>query len=257
MSSAAFTLASIRHWLSGISADEVSAAAAMGTLAIALGATIVAWRQLREARTLRVAAAAPYVVVYIEPHPEADWTVQLVAKNFGATAATDVELSIDPPAVMWSRSGGTNDPIHFPSTIPLLAPGQALTTVWDSAIERRNSGLPQRHEATVRFTDSLGARSEKMTYVLDWALIYDRLTLSRRGVHHLAEAVEKIEKTIMRWSPSASSGLTVWTRDGEARAEREQQRYKELRQLNKEEAASRATGDCEDTHHGGNEKAAD
>jgi len=78
--------------LLGTSSPEAwSAAAAWTTASLALGATRVAFTQVRETRALRVEQAQPYVAVAIEPLIAVDPKLQeLVVKNFRATAAFNV-----------------------------------------------------------------------------------------------------------------------------------------------------------------------
>ncbi|HEX2413715.1 MAG TPA: hypothetical protein VHJ37_00735, partial [Thermoleophilaceae bacterium] len=73
------------------------------TAAVAVAAGYVALGQLGEARharleqaRLRKEQAQPYVMAYIEFSEASTFLVDLVVRNFGATAAHDVALEIDP-----------------------------------------------------------------------------------------------------------------------------------------------------------------
>jgi hypothetical protein len=83
-----------------ISAEQWTAGATVVTAAVAAVAAAVAgkvgMRQLGEARELRKAQAAPYVVVYADLSTANSAFVELVVKNLGTTAAHDVRIAIDP-----------------------------------------------------------------------------------------------------------------------------------------------------------------
>jgi hypothetical protein len=86
--------------LLGWTADEwsafgalMAAAGAIGTLIVAVVAARAAFRQVAEARELRQEQAQPYVAVYMEPSAATPEIVDLVIRNFGATAAHEVRLT--------------------------------------------------------------------------------------------------------------------------------------------------------------------
>src|SRR4051794_41158199 len=53
--------------LAAWSSDDWGAAASVGTFVVAMAATVIGWRQLRQARSLREEEAAPFVVVDVVP----------------------------------------------------------------------------------------------------------------------------------------------------------------------------------------------
>jgi hypothetical protein len=207
-------LASVTHWLGQVSPEKWSAVAAGGTFLVALIASFVAARQLGEARRLRKAQGAPYVVVYMDRSPAASWIVDLVVKNFGTTAATDVQLEIEPTP---RRSAGASiRDVPLPGCIPVLVPGQEWRTLWDSGLSRHDSDLEKRHEAVVTFVDSEGQRSRPYRFTLDWDQIYGREMAEEYTVHDAAKALREISKTVAAWKESGG-GLAVIARDGDAK----------------------------------------
>ena len=58
----------------------------------------------------------------------------------------------------------------MPETLPVLVPGQEWRTFWDTTFDRRESDLPRRHEATVKFKDSRG-KEHDFKSILDWGLV--------------------------------------------------------------------------------------
>lgn len=85
-------------------AEYWSALGSWVTATIAVLAGGVAIKQLREARSLRRQQAQPYVAVLMERNAAEDpELMDLVVRNFGTAAATDVVLKIDPPPAAGGR----------------------------------------------------------------------------------------------------------------------------------------------------------
>jgi hypothetical protein len=226
-----------------ISADQWTAGATVVTAVVAAGAAIVAGRvgirQLGEARELRKAQAAPYVVAYAEASAASSVFVELVVKNLGTTAAHDVRVVIDPPPM---RAAGGDAPasLTLPDLIPVLVPGQEYRTFWDSGIARKDSGLPDRHDAVVTFSDTWGEPATPLRYVLDWGPLWGRDVLTVWSLHDAAEALRDMRKYMRDWSESGA-GLAVVMRDGDAKDELDRRRYaerREARQQTDDEAAA-------------------
>jgi hypothetical protein len=78
--------------LLGLPSPDWSALAESITAIVALSAGVIASRQLREARRLRLEQAQPYVVAYAEHTPAGPFTIDIVIRNFGTTAAYDIEV---------------------------------------------------------------------------------------------------------------------------------------------------------------------
>jgi hypothetical protein len=178
-------IASITHWIGHIGADQWTAAAACGTFLVALGAGITAAFQLGEARRLRLEQAQPYVVVFLEAGPAGDIWVDLVVKNFGVTAATDVRVEITQ----------LDHVLEVPASIPTLVPGQEWRTLWDGIHRRKDVALPSEYRAAVTFRDSRGRESFDATYLLDWETLR-RTSVTVYGTHDAAEALIEINKKV-------------------------------------------------------------
>lgn len=71
--------------------------------------------------------------------------------------------------------------VWLPTEIPVLVPQQEWRTRWDLGPNRRDAGLPDRHEAVVTFTDSEGrgpdGDSGRFSYrfVLDWGIYWGQV----------------------------------------------------------------------------------
>lgn len=186
-----------------------SATAEVATALVALVAALVGLRQLREAQALRLQQerdavsirrerAQPYVAVFMEPLWAVDPKFQeLVIKNFGATAACDVQIESEPEIVREWEGDAQKVPLPL---IPTLAPGQEWRGLWDFFPRRHSAGLPDRHDVKVRFEDSHGERFES-AYVLDWGTNLDRLSVKTYGVHHGVKELEKIRHQLAKLKP--------------------------------------------------------
>jgi hypothetical protein len=199
------------------------AAAAWMTVVIAGAAGIVGLRQYHLAQQLRAEQAQPYAVAYLEPSAAGDFYVDLVVRNFGATAAHHVRLTIDPPA---QRHAGSAGMVRLPDEIPVLVPGQEWRAFWDTG-QRAESKLPRRHEAVVAFSDSHGRELPAIRSILDWDVIeHHRGRIDVFGVHHVAKALRELNKTVATWRKPGQTGLAVTTWDGDAKDRRQLERLK-------------------------------
>lgn len=197
----------------------VAAGGAVGTLVVAIVAALAAFRQVREARALRQEQAQPYVAVFMEPSAASVQIIDLVVRNFGMTAAHDVQLDIS-PNLERSVEGGGVEPVWLPPGLPTLVPGQAWRTMWDSSVHHLQSGLPDRHDARVSFRDSRG-QALSASYQLDWGAFKGRRWTVTYGIHDAAKALREIDKTMKKWRESVAGGLAVYVRDGDEKDRRE------------------------------------
>jgi len=186
-------------------------------LAAGIAVATIGRSQLAEARRLRREQAQPYVVVFAQESDSGPWNIDLVIKNFGETAATDVRVTFSAPldsAVL--RTPPSHSPIKTPEVIPVLVPGQEWRTFWDSTQARDEAkDLPQRYTATVVFSDShrrpVDAHYE---FVIDWQVLLDRGFVQVYNVHHIADALRDIRDDLRR--VKSHHGLNVVVRDGDA-----------------------------------------
>lgn len=195
------------------------------TAAIAAIASIFAWRQVKEARRLRLEQAQPYVAVYLESAAADMAFVDLVVKNLGSTAAYDVEVSCDPPLQRTAGAEGF-EAIHLPSIFPTVVPNQEWRTFFDSGFDRVTSDLPKSYAVAVRFKERRGRKSVKHTldYRLDLASFESRMWTENYGIHHVAKALRDIRGSMKKWSESGG-GISVVVRSGDEKdAARRQQR---------------------------------
>ena len=61
--------------------------------------------------------------------------------------------------------------------------------MWDFTPKRAESSLPNRHDAVVSFTDSLG-ENHSFEYVLDWGATRNRMFVRTYGLHDGVKALQ-------------------------------------------------------------------
>jgi hypothetical protein len=198
------------------------ALAAWVAVVIAAGAGWYGRGQLIEAKQLREEQAQPYVVVFPDDAGVDPRHFDLVIKNFGTTAATDVEVKFSSEI----RSAVLQRAIKTPQRIPVLVPGQEWRTFWeftpqlDAALKDKNSRIPSSYTATVTFRDSRGMKSYgPYLFEIDWNVLIDRGFVTVYRMHDAARALAEIKDQIRKWTDS--SGLRVIAWDGDKRDQRQ------------------------------------
>ncbi len=185
-----------------------SAIASWVGITIAFGAACVAWRQVKEARRLRDERSQPYVVAYLDPIEASPKSIDLVIKNFGLTAATDVRVKFCVPL----ESAVLGSPISTPKTIPVLVPGQEWRTFWDATHARgANRELPRLYTAQVAFNDSRRKKTFQFQFDLDWNVLIERGYVTVYTIHDAAEALSTISKALTT-ATSAHGAMNVRAR---------------------------------------------
>jgi hypothetical protein len=209
-------------------ADEWAAFGTVGTLFIAAVAAVIAFAQAAEARRLRLDQAQPYVVAYMEQNPNSPTLVELVIRNFGTTAARNVQITSD-PTIRRTTDAEQSEEVWLPSGIPVLVPQQEWRTYWDSGLARKDhptlSGA-NRHVVTVTYDGVERTPRQASTSVIDWGAYVGRMYMATKTVHHAAGALGEIAKTLGKWT-EGPDGLSVYTRDGHAKDTRDAAAHKE------------------------------
>jgi hypothetical protein len=217
----------VRHRLPGVldwwnplswPASGWSAAAAWLALIVGAVAARLVWRQVAEARRLRVEQAQPYVMIDFEPDPGTPFVMLLVIANVGATAAFDVQFKFEPPLA--TSLDDTERPLRETALltrgIPTLPPGRRVQTVFDFMINRNSRKealrLPDTFTATISFLDSSG-KLHQHQYLLDLGFYWDLELSGSKNIHHVAVGLEELSKVLrqidqhlaMRRPPSSGS----------------------------------------------------
>lgn len=176
--------------------DVVGAIAAAVTALLAGAAIVFAWYQLRIAAASRDDVTRPYVVAHLEPLQEPLQFVDLVVRNYGQTAAYNVDFKADPPLAR-TRQGRPSEPVFVFSSMPTLAPGQEWRTYFDFGPDRLTSDLAVRNRVTLtykRHPDDHEALTT--TCDLDWSVLFGARTIERKGLRDIAKSLDRIARAM-------------------------------------------------------------
>ncbi|WP_020574140.1 hypothetical protein [Actinopolymorpha alba] len=252
-------------WITSFLADWTpehwSAAAAWVTVFVAVVATILALRQYRltqesnrtamlsaaqqseltqEANRNQVKAAIensrltqrlaeeearPYVIAFMESSAASRFMIDLVIRNFGKTAAYDVQLRVE-PVLKRTSDGDEVEKVWLPEVIPTLVPDQEWRTFFDFGVRRmKNADLPKTYRAIVSAKDYQGCELPETISSLDWGQYEGLMSTTVYTIHDAAKSLREMEKTIKRWREGIQGGLRVYVRDGDVRDERLEREY--------------------------------
>lgn len=203
------------HGVTDVGSGTWLAWAAWAAIALGVLALLLTNRQLNRNRRVIAEQARPHVAMLMEPHP-ADWhVIELVVRNFGRTAAYDIqfEFSNRPTVAEYENArDGYADVVELqlPRELPVLAPGQEWRMVWDSALDRAEigSGIESRFTGAVVYYDRPHRprgwrfwRSERSplqsSVVLDWADLPPVQRIELMTTHDLAKR-EKQKLELLR-----------------------------------------------------------
>lgn len=94
--------------------------------------------------------------------------------------------------------------------IKTMPPGRVVRAFLDRGPDRLEAGLDQRYDVAVECDDLSGESQPRLEFVLDIAALYGHSSLGIKGVHHGANALEKIHELLK--SSQTSGHLVVGTR---------------------------------------------
>jgi hypothetical protein len=148
------------HQLTGVPSGTWLAWAVWALAILGVVALIYANQQMRRNRRRATEETRPHVGMFMEPHA-ADWhLIELVVRNFGKTAAYDVQFTFPNPPTVAEYENATNGyadivELQLPHQLPTLAPDQEWRTVWDSALDRAElgEGIESRFPGTLTYYD--------------------------------------------------------------------------------------------------------
>lgn len=204
---------------SGLSAEWLSAWAAVGMLIVLLVTAVYAALQFREAKGLRREQTRPYVVPSIGV--EQQILFLFIVENVGKTPAFDVTIDFDPSPQSEMKDLEAVSILTQP--IPTMPPGQRFRAYWESSLTVFNKDTPYSHPMTytvrVSYKDSRGQKYGPDEYVLDFR-VFEGQALGPKGVGELVKAVEELTKEHRKWTAGVR-GLNVRATSATKKARRE------------------------------------
>ena len=194
--------------LFGLPPEWWSAVGIWATIVVYLLLAFFASGQLREARDLRRDQSRPAVSVDVHFR---NVLIQIALKNSGQTSADDVRVTFDErPTSSGSTPLGWLDTTAFTKGIPSMAPGREMRFNFDMYPRRKKADLPMVLTGHVQYKGRRGKDDYSEPFIIDLTN-YEGASIPDKTIHELATAVEKINKTIERWSQG--NGIRVSTLD--------------------------------------------
>lgn len=198
----------------GYSPDQYAAAAAWASVVVLVVTGVLIYRQVAEAQRLRQEQSRPHVVVDLVPST-ATRLIELWVRNIGATSAYNVKITTDPPLESsWDRRGegyALGDTVLMREGIETLPPGRDVHALFDNYVDRDNTDLPMRYDATVAYTNDAG-KTWQDRYVLDLEVFKGLTFVLRKDEHDTAKALERVAATLNTWTQS-NTGVRVFSQD--------------------------------------------
>lgn len=176
-----------------------------GQLLLLLIAAIYARSQFREARQLREAQIRPFVVIDLDS-PQRPF-FELVVKNIGTTMARDVRFEFEVMPESTISHAALDRFKMFSDGIATLPPGKEIRTLFDNAIKRFKADLPDVYKVHVSYRDHEGKQSFREEIDLDFGLYWNRLSVTRHGLHEMHEQLKSISTEMSRWTAHPGGGL--------------------------------------------------
>lgn len=203
------------HGFTDVGSSTWIAWAAWAAIALAIITLAFTNHQINRNRRLAVEQTRPHVGMLMEPHA-ADWhVIELVVKNFGRTAAYNVQFTFANPPTVAEYENSTDGyadvaQLQLPRELPVLAPGQEWRMVWDSALDRKEigTGIESRFTGTVTYYDrpeaprgwrfwERGRQPLQTAVVLDWDALPPVQRIELMTTHDLAKR-EKQKLELLR-----------------------------------------------------------
>jgi hypothetical protein len=203
------------HEVTDVGSGTWIAWAAWAAIALAIITLVFTNHQINRNRRAATEQTRPHVGMLMEPHA-ADWhVIELVVKNFGRTAAYNVQFAFANPPTVAEYENSTDGyadvaELQLPRELPVLAPGQEWRMVWDSALDRKEigTGIESRFTGTVNYYDrpeaprgwrfwERGRQALQTEVVLDWDALPPVQRIELMTTHDLAKR-EKQKLELLR-----------------------------------------------------------
>lgn len=188
-----------------------------------LGLLIFAWLAARYARKQIVETTRPYVIASVAPSKASPQLFDLVIENIGRRPALDLSITLDPPPqrAVETPNLEITDIKMFTQPIAMLAPGQQMSTFYDSHIDRRGrEDLPTFHNVFLAYRDSTG-KTYKETSVVDIEALKGTMFVTVKTTHDIGKTLERIGKILEQSSLLQRAGAIEVEASLESRGSKE------------------------------------
>ncbi len=195
---------------SPINWNAIVAIATSIEVVVLVAAGVFAYLQVRQARLARLAQYRAFVIIYARILETENTLIEIVIENIGVIPAQNISFTFapelqttmtvnkDPSSIMpWSA---------LESGVAYLAPGQKITHLFDSLIQRHDSKLPHVYEVNIDYKSAEGkkGRNHSEKYQLDLGAWYGSNFVTIYGIHNVAKSLQEISKQLEGWTESRS-----------------------------------------------------
>lgn len=189
-----------------------------------LGLLIFAWLAARYAKKQIVETTRPYVIASVAPSKASPHLFDLVIENIGRRPALNLSIRLDPPPQRATETPNL-EITHIKmltQPIAMLAPGQKMSTFYDSHQDRRDrEDLPTFHNVLLTYKDSSGKKYNEES-VLDIEALKGTMFVSVKTTHDIGKALDRITKVLERSSLLQKSGAVEVEASLESRTTKEE-----------------------------------
>lgn len=175
-------------------------------LLVLVGAAWYGYGQVREARRLRQQQFRPVVVVDLE---EKNRILEIVVRNVGLTVAREVKFHVSPPFESSMSDYDLSSTHMFANGIATLPPGKEYRTLFDSLVQRSQSGLQRAYTVTVSYSDFEGEQTFTDESLLDIGIYHDFMYRSETDLKDVVKELKQIGKTMGKWTASLGGIKTL------------------------------------------------
>ena len=166
-------------------------------------------RQYLEMRSARQGQERPYVIVDFEV---AGWLIDVAVSNIGAGAAKDVTFAFNPELVASEDRNLSESFWLFKEGAAFLPPGKKISTLFDGSNQYYGSGKPLVFDVRISYKD-MGGKAWATSMKLDLSMYKGRLYVQRKGVHDIAEIMQKLERRVESAMAPVGRGILVMTQE--------------------------------------------
>jgi hypothetical protein len=201
----------------------------MGTLIVFAVTLYFVNKQVTEASALRRDQSRPLVVVSIDVEQRSAF--MLTVENVGVTPAYNVTLASTPPLRSTLKDFESIRMLNEP--IPMLPPGHKFRAMWEVSwhVFEADYPHPLNYDTVLTYSDPDGFSYGPEKYLLDFR-VYEGQAAALRGLHEIAESVDRLVKEHKKWTKSGR-GIRVFSIDDEIDSRREDRPFR-LREARRE-----------------------
>jgi hypothetical protein len=166
-------------------------------------------KQYLEMRSAREERDRPYVIVDFEV---TGWLIDVAVSNIGAGAAKDVTFAFNPELVASDDRNLSESFWLFKEGAGFLPPGKKISTLFDASNQYFASGKPLLFDLHISYKD-IRSKAWATSMKLDLSMYKGRLFVQRKGVHEIAETMEKLEQRVQSALAPLGRGILVLTQE--------------------------------------------